>query len=276
MSAGGKALQEMGMHPIEVAFIRNLLALILVTLLIVGRRQTKLFKTSMIKGQLSRGLIGNISLIIAFWAVSLLPMAQVTAIGFTMPLFTIIMSMIFLKETIGPWRIFALAAGFISVLLIAQPAIETNNTLGLGVALFSAFLIACTSINLRFLGKNKEPALTTVFYFLAFGVVFDSLLLPTIWTGTLLSHEAFALIGITAFVGFLSQIVKTEAYANAEASLLSPILYLNIVWATLADWIFWHDLPPVTVILGCTLLVLSNMVILWREYSHEKSAKDKI
>ena len=271
MTAGGKALQEQGMHPIEVAFIRNFLAFVLVAMLIAAKQQTHLYKTNMIKGQISRGIIGNVSLIVAFWAAALLPLAQVTAIGFTMPLFTMIMSALFLKETIGIWRISALITGFTSVILIAQPAVETDNILGLSVALISAFLIACTSINLRFLGRSNEPALTTVFYFLGFGIIFDGLLLPFVWTGTMISETTLWLIGFTAFVGFLSQIVKTEAYANAEASLLSPILYLNIVWATLADWIVWDELPAPTVITGCTLLITSNLFILWREYKNEKT-----
>lgn len=265
MNAGAKALQSAEMHAIEVAFIRNVYAFIGITAIILLKRNYSLFKTGYLKGQLTRSAFGNTSLIFAFWAVSLLPLADVVALWFCVPLIVLIMSAVFLKEKVGPWRWGAVLAGFVAVSLIAQPAMQLNNWLGIGVGIVSSVLIATVSINLRHLGKKNEHPLTTTFYFLGSGTLFCGALVPFVWTGTLLNNGLFWIMISTALAGLLAQIFKTEAFRLAEASLLSPFTYLSIFWATLLGWGLFGELPDVYVIMGCILLIASNIFILWRE-----------
>jgi len=72
-------------------------------------------------------------------------------------------------------------------------------------------------------------------------------------------------MALIAAVGLAAQILKTEAFRLAEASLLSPFSYLNIFWATLIGWLFFGELPDIYVIIGCIMLIFSNLFILWRE-----------
>jgi len=265
MNAGAKALQFEDMHAIEVAFIRNALAALGISAIIWLKGDFTLFKTNYLRGQLTRSLFGNTSLIFAFWAVSLLPLADIVALWFFVPIIVLILSGVILKEHIGPWRWGAVAAGFAAVSLIAQPAIEMNNWFGIAVGLLSSLLIAIVSINLRHLGQRNENPLTTTFYFLTTGTVFCGAFLPFIWTGALLNAALAWPVLLVAAAGLLSQLFKTEAFRHAQASLLTPFSYLSIFWATLIGWVFFAHVPDIYVIGGCALLILSNVLILWRE-----------
>tara|TARA_R110002124_G_scaffold287216_1_gene471493 strand:+ start:185597 stop:186403 length:807 start_codon:yes stop_codon:yes gene_type:complete len=265
MNAGAKALQNADMHPIEVAFMRNLIAAMGVSAIIFIKGNHTLFKTDYLRGQLTRSAFGNVSLIVAFWTVSLLPLGDAAALWFSVPLIVLVMSALFLKEKVGPWRWGAVLVGFIAVCLIAQPALQMNNGLGIAVGTLSAFLIATVSINLRHLGKRNEHPLTTTFYFLSSGTLFCGALLPFIWTGALLNEALFWIVGMTACVGLLSQLLKTQAFRLAEASLLSPFTYLSVLWAGILGWLFWDEIPDLSMAVGCILLILSNAVVMWRE-----------
>lgn len=265
MNTGAKSLQAAEMHAIEVAFLRNFYACIGVVALIAFLRKFNLFKTTYFGGHMTRSFFGNTSLIVAFWAVSLLPLADVVALWFCVPLIVLVLSAILLKEQVGLWRWAAVLIGFCAVFLIAQPAVQLNNWLGIGVGLFSSLLIAIVSINLRHLGKKNEHPLTTTFYFLASGTLFCGALVPFVWSGQLLSSGLLWPIAITAGAGLIAQITKSEAYRLAEASLLTPFSYLSILWATVLGWLFFKEFPDFYVVLGCALLIVSNIFILWRE-----------
>jgi drug/metabolite transporter (DMT)-like permease len=265
MNAGAKALQNADMHAIEVAFIRNLIAAMGVSAIIFIKGNHNLFKTAYLKGQLTRSAFGNTSLIVAFWTISLLPLGDAAALWFSVPLIVLVMSALILKEKVGPWRWGAVLIGFVAVCFIAQPALQMNNGLGIAVGTLSAFLIATVSINLRHLGQRNEHPLTTTFYFLSSGTLFCGALLPFIWTGELLNNALFWLFGVTAAVGLLAQLFKTEAFRLAEASLLSPFTYLSVLWAGLLGWCFWGEIPDLSMAIGCILLILSNGIVMWRE-----------
>jgi drug/metabolite transporter (DMT)-like permease len=265
MNAGAKTLQYEQMHAIEVAFIRNALSAIGISLIIWLKGAFALFKTNYLRGQLTRSLFGNTSLIFAFWTVSLLPLADAVAIWFFVPIIVLILSGLFLKERIGPWRWGAVGVGFAAVSLIARPAIEMNNWFGIAVGMLSSLLIAIVSINLRHLGQKNEHPLTTTFYFLTTGTLFCGVLVPFVWTGALLNIALFWPVLLVAIAGLLSQIFKTEAFRHAEASLLTPFSYLSIFWAALIGWMFFGDVPDIYVVSGCSLLIFSNILILWRE-----------
>ncbi len=265
MNGGAKELQSAAMHPVEVAFIRNLLAALGITAIIAWvKKDHTLFKTHYFKGQLIRAALGNASLIVAFWAVSLLPLADVVALWFSVPLIVLVLSALLLKERVGPWRWGAVLCGFGAVCLIAQPAVALDNSFGVIVGLVSSCLIAAVSINLRHLGQKNEHPLTTTFFFLVSGAVFCGALVPFFWTGALLNMRLIWTILLVAAAGLTAQILKTEAFRLAEASLLSPFSYLSILWATLIGWFFFGEMPDMMVIIGCILLVLSNLIVLWR------------
>jgi drug/metabolite transporter (DMT)-like permease len=249
--------------PVEAVFYRGVIAmaLLLAYAAFKGRLKT-LHKTNRITSHLGRAIAGNIGVALIFWAYALMPMADVTALLLTGPLIVTVLSALLLKEKVGPYRWSAVGAGFLGVMLIAQPSGELYAGYGVLVALAASFSGALVPIFLRDLGRT-EDALTTVFYFLAFGILASGVYM--IFAGQWPHPAAIVpLLGAGIAAG-LQLILKTQAHRLAEVSLLSPFSYTSIVWATLIGWMFWNDLPTMSVVLGTTVVIASNLFILWRE-----------
>jgi len=248
--------------PIEVVFYRGVVAMLLLLGYAATLKRFDIYKTARLKSHVGRGLAGNLGVVMVFWAYSLMPLADITALLFAAPLVVTLMAALFLKEKVGPYRWSAVLVGFLGVILIAQPAGGSWLSLGILVALGATFANALVVIFLRELGKTEE-ALTTVFYFLLFGVLFTAPYMMIV--GSLPVQEAlWPLLG-TGVAGGLQLLIKTQAYRYAEASLLSPFTYSAIVWAMLLGWLFWGDLPTLPIIAGAAIIIAANLFIIWRE-----------
>lgn len=249
--------------PVEIVFYRNAVALIMVIAVILFTRNYSLFTTTRIKDQLIRGGAGTVGLGLVFWAYSLMPMADVVAVMFTAGLMTTGMSALWLKEKVGPYRWGAVFFGFIGALIIAAPAGNTWNIEGVFVALAAAFIGgAVVSTMLRSLGKT-EPALTTVFYFLLIGIVMTAPYVAV--KGHMPTQQSLWPLFWCGLAGGISLIFKTQAFRYAEASLLSPVHYTSIIWATFLGWAVLDEWPTNNIFIGAAVIILSNLVILWRE-----------
>ncbi|MCB1720135.1 MAG: DMT family transporter, partial [Alphaproteobacteria bacterium] len=77
--------------------------------------------------------------------------------------------------------------------------------------------------------------------------------------------SAYALLAGIIISGFLSQFFKNNAYKHGEISFLSPLIYFNIVWATLLGWAVWKEIPEIHVYIGCAIIICSNLLITWKE-----------
>ena len=248
---------------IEAVFYRNVVALLTITLLITGQRKFHLFKTDRLKGQILRGFAGTLGMSCVFWAYSLMPMAEVTAIMFTGGLITTIMSAVILKEQVGPYRWAAVILGFLGAFVIVSPSGTAITPMGITAAFLAAFIGGgVVSIMLRSLGKT-ENAQTTVFYFMLIGTVSTA---PFAFHyGHLPTAETLPYLIACGLTGVTSLLTKTQAYRYAEASLLSPIMYTGIIWATLFGWLIWSDWPTPNIWIGALVIIGSNLFILWRE-----------
>lgn len=261
MTAFGKVLSEVGLHPIEISFYRNAGALTILSIYIIATKKFHLLKTNRPKAQLNRAILGNIGVTIFFWACSLMPLANVTAILYLAPIILTILSAVFLKESVGIVRILAVIFGFIGALFLVQASSNDYSVLGTIMAFTNAFIIALIGISLRSLGSS-EHALTTTFYFSFIGTIFIGLMVPFVWTT--LPDFNWILIGLI-LTGLLNQPLKTQAFRLAPASIISPIQYMNIIWATIIGYLVWHDVPTINVIIGCLIVIASNLFIFWRE-----------
>lgn len=254
--------------PVEAVFYRGIIAMALLLAYAAYKQQLRgIYKTSRIGSHIGRALVGNIGVVTVYWSYSLMPMADVTAMMFASPLIVTALSAVMLKETVGRYRWLAVLAGFAGILLIAQPSGEAYVSYGPYVVLLASFSTALVHIFLRTLGKT-EDALTTVFYFLAFGLIVTGIYM--VFAGTP-PHPAavIPLIGAGLASG-VQLIAKTQAYRLAEASLLSPFSFTSIIWATLFGWMFWDDLPEAIVVCGMAVVIASNLFILWRENLKKK------
>lgn len=261
---------------IEAVFYRNIFALAIVLGYIVATRRWSAFKTKRPLAHLGRSVVGNVGLAMVFWAYTLMPMADVSALLFASPLMVTAMSALILREQVGIWRWGAVVIGFIGVSLIGLEqmgggsALDTAHFAGFGVlvGLGAAFCVSLVSIFLRAL-SSTEDAFTTVFYFLLIGLIGSGIYM--VFAGSP-PHPAALIPLIGAGVASsLSLLMKTQAYKYGEASLLSPYTYTAILWSTLLGWLFWGELPTPTIWIGAGIVIASNLFILYREQKKKKT-----
>ena len=247
---------------IEIAFYRNLIACIpfLIMIFAFGRREILIIRS---KPSLVgiRATLGTLSLITTFYAYSLMPMADTTALMFTASLFIPILGVVFLKESVGPYRWAAVAMGFIGVVIMAHPSGDVY-TLGIVVALIATLMHASLQIILRYLGRFESPE-TISFYFFVIGVFLTALPLPFIAVRPTLA-EVPLLIGV-GLSGAGAQWLLSVAFRNAKAAVVTVFNYSSIVWATLFGWMIWNEWPLPTVMAGAAVVIASNILMIWRE-----------
>ena len=196
-----------------------------------------------------------------FTSLKHLPIADALAIFFVNPLIVTLLSALLLGESVGPRRWSAVVVGFIGTLIIIRPGMIQMNpgtlyALGAGVSLGSYFVMTR-----HIAGKASANVLT--FQTNAIGAVLLTLTLPFVWqmpTGP--QWLMMAGVGMIATVGHL---LITRAYEQAEASLLAPLAFTEIVMATVLGWYFFNDLPDRWTTLGVAILIGSAVYISIRE-----------
>lgn len=247
---------------IEIAFYRNAIAVVpfLVAIFVFGRREILVLKTKPVLVGV-RAVIGTLSLCVTFLAYSMMPMADTTVLMFTSSLFIPVLGVIFLKESVGPWRWAAVVVGFLGVLVMARP---TGNVYGLGiaVALGAACLHATLQIILRYLGKFERPV-TIAFYFFVIGTVVTAIPLPFVAVPP--TVEEIPLMFGVGLSGAAAQWLLSTAFSNARAAIVTVFNYSSIVWATLFGWLIWSEWPLTHVIIGAAIVISSNLLMIWRE-----------
>jgi len=227
-------------------------------------------RTQRVWAHIGRMALGVGAMGLNFLAFILLPLAEATTIGFSVPIFAVILAALVLDEPTGKWRWGAVAAGFAGVLLIVQPGSGVVPLLGASVALVAALMTASVTIAIRRLGKTERAA-TTVFWFALSSLVPLGLAM-LIFGGAHDRSTWFMLVGL-ALAGGLAQLTLTGALRLAPVALVMPMDYTSLLWALLlGSWIF-GELPTPWIWIGAPIIIASGLVIVWREHRlHRRAA----
>ena len=247
---------------IEIAFYRNLIASVpfLVAAFAFGRRDILVVRSKPVLVG-TRAAIGALSLVITFAAFSLMPMADTTVLLFTSTLFVPVLGVVFLRESVGPYRWAAVVIGFVGVVIMAHPSGQVY-ALGIAVALGAALLHAVLQIILRYLGRYERPE-TIACYFFIVGTFLCALPMPFIAVRPTWA-EVPLLFGV-GLSGAAAQWLLSVAFGNARAAIVTVFNYSGIVWATLFGWMIWQEWPLPAVMAGAAIVIASNLLIIWRE-----------
>lgn len=244
----------------EIAFFRNLFGLV-PALWMSARIGAAGFRASDPMAHFWRGLFGIASMIFMFYAFSIIPLPDATAISFASPLFITALSAPLLHESVGRHRWAAVLVGFIGVLVIMKPGsgVVTNGGLA---ALASGLFHALAMISLRKL-RNTENAEVTTLYFTLLATIVTAIFVPFSWKMPDVRGAIYlVLVGLLSGIG---QFFLTKGYGLAEASAISPFVYVSIIWATIFGILIWADIPTRSMLLGTSVIILSGLYILHRE-----------
>jgi len=220
-------------------------------------------RTQRVWAHVGRMALGVGAMGLNFLAFVLLPLAEATTIGFSVPIFSVILAAIVLGEPTGKWRWGAVAAGFAGVLLIVQPGSGDVPLLGASVALVAALMTASVTIVIRRLGKTEQAA-TTVFWFAV------SSLVPLGLAMLFFAHPhdagTWGILAGLALAGGIAQLTLTGALRLAPVALVMPMDYTSLLWALLlGSWMF-GEIPTPWIWVGAPIIVASGLVIVWREH----------
>ncbi|MDO5614055.1 MAG: DMT family transporter [Paracoccus sp. (in: a-proteobacteria)] len=220
-------------------------------------------------GHVWRGLIGTAAMGFAFAALGLLPLPEVTAIGYAAPLLVVIFAAMFLGEDVRLFRLSAVALGLVGVLIVLSPrltligdGLSATQTLGAVFALTGAILAALAQIFIRKLVQGERTS-AIVFWFSVTGALLSLTTLPFGWAVPDL--RVAGLLIVAGLLGGLAQIMLTSAYRYADASLVAPFEYASMLFALGIGYAVFDELPAPTMLAGAAIIMAAGVLIIWRE-----------
>jgi drug/metabolite transporter (DMT)-like permease len=249
------------MPSIEIAWLRFLVfAAILVPAMVPGSPMYAM-RTGRLGMQMLRGtaLLGSSLLFIT--GLRYLPIAEASATGFVSPLFVTALSIVFLAESVGIRRWLATAAGLAGVLIILRPGTSAFHVAAF-FPIVSAFCWAVTLILTRMM-SGREHTTTTMTYSAIAGVVILSAMVPFVWVAPSWHDILFGLlIGIASTAG---QWIVALAFRYADASVLAPFSYTQLVWVSVLGFLVFGEVPDAWTVVGAAFIVASGLYTAHRE-----------
>jgi drug/metabolite transporter (DMT)-like permease len=249
-----------GVHPLETVFFRNFVSL-LVMLPVFWRKGFGRLRTRRIGVHLARAGAGLGSTFLWFSAMSWMPLAEATALGFTAPLFTTVLAALFLGETVRARRWIAVAVGFAGAVIILRPGVEVVSPLAF-VMLGGAFFIAIGAALIKALTRTEEPD-TIVFYLnaLTTPASFIAALFVWVWPSPV-TLAWLIVVGVCAVLGHLAY---TRSFAVADASAVVPYDYSRLIFTAILAFFIFGQVPDIFVWTGSGVIALATLYITRRE-----------
>ena len=258
-----KLAASRGAHLVETLFYRQIGSTVCATALVMVGPGLASLRTKRVGAHVWRMVLGMSAMALNFLAMILLPLAEATAIGFSVPIFSTILAAILLREATGKWRWGAIAAGFVGVLMIIQPSGGQIPLGGAAVALAGALATAWVTIKIRQLGATERTT-TTVFFFAVSSLLPMGILM--LWFVQAHDPMTWMILAGMALAGGLAQLTLTASLRLAPVALVMPMDYTSLLWAALLGaWLFAQVPTPGTWI-GAPVVIASGLVIVWREH----------
>jgi drug/metabolite transporter (DMT)-like permease len=257
--------------PGETVFFRSLFAIpVILTWLIMQHDLAHGLETKNFMGHLWRGLVGTTAMGLSFTALGLLPLPEVTALGYAAPVLTVIFAAMFLGEKVRVFRLSAVGLGLMGVVVILSPrltvlSVETADNLeavGAMLMLMAAVFMALAQVFVRKLVGTESTA-AIVFYFSVTATVLSLFTLPFGWVVP--TWPELALLVTAGLLGGIGQILLTTSYRHADTSVIAPFEYTSILLAVIIGYTIFGEIPTFTVIAGVCLVIGAGLIIIYRE-----------
>ncbi len=251
----------------EIVFARSFFALIPLLGMILWRGQlATALHTRNPFGHFSRSVFGAFGMFLNFAALALLPLADSTAISFATPIFSVVLAAIFLGEVIRIRRWSAVGVGFVGVLVMLWPFVgeyqDSNATLGALLGLSGALVVAGAMTQVRHLSRTESTA-SLVFYFSITCCLCALATLPWGWVTP--TPREFVLMVTMGLLGGVGQILMTESYRHAPASVVAPFAYTAMIYSIVIGYLWFGEVPQTVVLAGAAIVIAAGLFVIWRE-----------
>lgn len=244
--------------PLYISCARYAFALVFVLPWALYKRGKRFMPREALAAHALRTFFAAASMCCFFAAIATAPIADVTSAYFVGPIIAAVLSILLLGEALTPRKIAALALGFIGAIVIVNPAGGVNTGLLLGVAsgaFFGLYMIATRKT------RSSDPVSTLAFQCL-FGAVILSPL--AIWNWSLPGADELGLLFLMGAISAICHFMTISAFRHAEASLLAPLAYLELIGAIVIGYLVFGDLPGIRIFSGAALVVTGGLILLQR------------
>lgn len=246
-------------HIFEIAFFRCALV-IFVLAPIIFQQGRSIFKTKQPKMQLLRITTNSVAMLCFFYGISTTPLAQLTTLGFTVPIFATILAVTFMKEKIRLRRTAALIIGFIGTIIVMRPDISIE--LGALLIIFSSFLWSICLIFIKKLTQTDSAVTISLYFGIGMIPATFALAFPVM---EIIDLRQFIILLFIAITGTLAQTIMNYALKKGELALILPFDFLRLIWSVLIGYALFAEEPTFTLWIGGFLIISSTSYIAWRE-----------
>lgn len=247
--------------PFQIIFFATLFSFPLATFLLMRDRTVGTLRPVHPWWTLLRTCCAAIATICAFYAFSVLPLAQTYAIIFAAPLLITLLSIPVLGEQVGWYRGLAVLVGLAGVLIVLRPG-QSELQLGHFAAMGTAVFSALASVIVRKIGRDERPVVL-VLYPLVINFVIASAMLPFVYQPLPGSHLAG--LAALSLLSFSAMYLMIAAYRAAEAAVVAPMQYSQIIWAIFYGMLWFDETLDQPTMIGAAVIILSGLFIVARE-----------
>ncbi len=259
-----------GLHPFEIAFFRNFFMLILL-LPVLQRVGFGVLRTRHLGLYALRGALNTVAMLSFFFALSITPLVQVTALGFSAPLFATLGAALILGEVVRMRRWVAMIIGFAGTLIILRPGLVEIDT-GSMLVLFSSAMWALALLCIKKLSATESSVAITA-YMAIFMAPMTLVAAIPFWQWPTL--EQYAALGLIAFLGTIAQTCMNQALHEADASTVLPVDFAKLIWTTALGYILFAEIPDAWTYVGGALIFAAATYIGIRESQLQRRDKGK-
>lgn len=254
--------------PGEAVFFRSFFALPVILGWLVWRKELDTgLRTRNPTGHLWRGMFGVSAMACGFAALGMLPLPEVTVLGYAAPILTVIFAALLLGERVRLFRMSAVVLGLIGVVIVMLPQLGNEDLgdaarWGVALVLASAALRALAHVHIRKLVQSESTS-SVVFYFALTASVLSLFTLPFGWVmpDTITAAQLIC----AGLIGGVAQLLLTSAYRHAEAAVLAPFDYASILFALVIGYTIFDEIPTTHTLIGSVVIIGAGVVIIWRE-----------
>lgn len=253
-------------HPFEIAFFRNIVVFVLILPLVL-RKGGGGFRTKRLGLNLLRGVFGICAMLTWFYALSITPVAEATAISFSQVIFTTL-GAVLLGDRLGWRRGLAVLAGFLGTLIILRPGLGVFSAGGVVVIVSTVFWAAsllCTKV----LTRTDKPAFVVLFA-TAFFIPTSALAASFFWTWP--TVEQLLVMGLIGLLAAVSHMCIAEALRIGEATAVMPIDFSRLLFAAVIGYFWLGEFPDLWTWVGAAVIIAAAVYITIREARQKKAA----
>ena len=249
-----------GLHPFEVAFWRNLLGLLLIAPYFVRYGLAPL-RTARLSLHALRGAFNLVSMLCFFYALTVTPLTEITALTFTAPIFAAALAVPILGERVGALRWAAIACGFAGALVILRPGFTTVGA-GPVLALIAAVLWAFALLAIKSLARTESSITITAWMMIMLAPLSLVAALP-FWRWP--DPGQYLWLVALAGLGTAGHLLMNQALKEGDTSLVAPVDFVRLIWAAAIGFLAFGEVPDGFTWLGGAMICASAALIAYRE-----------